>query len=176
MDQPDALDPDATIAALSATSSSLTELQSLPALSGLYAWWAPPSVFEPLSGPAHPHTTDMRLLYVGIASNLRRRIRQDHMRRSGRSTLRRTLAGLLLDTESYRTYRTDRVKLVREDEARLTTWMHAHLQISWCLHPTPGDVEAGVINRWAPPLNVTYASGPTRDFVEAARHAYNTST
>jgi hypothetical protein len=36
------------------------------------------------------------LLYIGIASNLRHRIISNHLRRSGSSTLRRTLAGLLL--------------------------------------------------------------------------------
>ncbi|WP_346772720.1 GIY-YIG nuclease family protein [Rhodococcus sp. 14C212] len=41
----------------------------------------------------------MRLIYVGIASHLRRRIVHNHLRRSGSSTLRRTLAGLLILTE-----------------------------------------------------------------------------
>jgi hypothetical protein len=175
MVQPIALDPDATIAALSDTCDALDDLAAVPASSGLYAWWAPPAVFEGLPGPAHPHTADFRLLYVGIAANLRRRSLRDHLRRSGRSTLRRTLAGLMLDTDGYQTHRTDRVVLVPGDEVRLTAWMQTHLLVSWFPHPAPRDVEAAVIERWAPPLHVTHASGPARDIVAAARRAHNTS-
>lgn len=118
----------------------------------------------------------MRLLYVGLAKNLRRRITSNHLRRSGSSTLRRTLAGLLLDTEGYQTRRTDRVVLVDEDEIRLTAWMHTHLRLTWCLHPTPADVEAAVIAQWAPPMNVAHTTaGPVLNVITAARAAYNTS-
>lgn len=97
------------------------------------------------------------------------------MRRSGSSTLRRTLAGLLLDTEGYRTRWTSRVLLVDEDEARLTAWMTGHMCVSWCEHPAPGDVEAAIIELLAPPLNVDHAAGPTRDAVKAARQRYRIS-
>ena len=101
---------------------------------------------------------------------------QNHLRRSGSSTLRRTLAGLLLDTESYQTRRTDRVVLVDDDEIRLTAWMHTHLRLSWCEHPTPADVEATVIKQWVPPLNVSHTvPGPVLDVITAARAAYNAS-
>ncbi|TJZ81709.1 GIY-YIG nuclease family protein [Rhodococcus oryzae] len=169
------LDPAGTITALSATSHALDDLSTLPAAAGLYAWWAAPEVFPQLPGPAHPTSAGERLLYVGLATNLRRRINSNHLRRSGSSTLRRTLAGLLLDTEGYRTRRTDRVVLVDEDEIRLTTWMHANLRVSWCLHPTPSAVEAAVIGQWAPPLNVSHASGPARVIIETARAAYTAS-
>jgi hypothetical protein len=62
---------------------------------------------------------------VGIATKLRSRLVANHLRRSGSSTLRRTLAGLLLLDEQYRTRWTDRVVLVDDDEARLTHWMTA---------------------------------------------------
>ncbi|WP_394855214.1 GIY-YIG nuclease family protein [Rhodococcus aetherivorans] len=118
----------------------------------------------------------MRLLYVGIASNLRRRIIGNHLRRSGSSTLRRTLAGLLLTEQQYRTERTDRVVLVAEDEVRLTAWMHTHLRLSWWEHPNPAAIEPAVIGQWAPPLNHDHtSSGAVRDIVKAARTAYNTS-
>ncbi|MGH3983625.1 MAG: GIY-YIG nuclease family protein, partial [Pseudonocardiaceae bacterium] len=91
-----------------------------PAVAGLYAWWAPPTTLPALVGPPHPSMPDLRLLYVGIATKLRFRLTSNHLRRSGSSTLRRTLAGLLLDDERYRTRWTDRVVLVVEDETRLT--------------------------------------------------------
>ena len=94
------------------------------------------------------------------------------MRRSGSSTLRRTLAGLLLDAEGYRTRRTDRVVLVDEDEARLTEWMTTHLRISWCTHSEPRAVEGDIIRTLRPPLNVDHASGSVRDAVKVARQRY----
>lgn len=169
------LDAAGTITALSVSTRSLDDLSTLPAESGLYAWWAAPEVFPQLPGPTHPANVGVRLLYVGLATNLRRRIVKNHLRRSGQSTLRRTLAGLLLDTERYRTRRTDRVVLVDEDEARLTAWMHTHLQLTWCQRPTPDAVEAAVIAQWAPPLNVAHASGPARALIEIARAAYSAS-
>jgi hypothetical protein len=169
------LDAAGTITALSIPTRALNDLATLPSAPGLYAWWTTPEVFPQLPGPTHPANTGVRLLYVGLATNLRRRIVRNHLRRSGQSTLRRTLAGLLLDTEHYRTRRTDRVVLVDEDEARLTAWMHTHLQLSWCQHPTPDAVEAAVIAQWAPPLNVAHASGPARTVIETARAAYSAS-
>ncbi|UUE28498.1 GIY-YIG nuclease family protein (plasmid) [Rhodococcus qingshengii] len=144
------LDAAGTITALSAPTRRLDDLSTLLAESGLYAWWAAPEAFPQLPCPTHPINTGVRLLYVGLATNLRRRIVRNHLRRSGQSTLRRTLAGLLLDTEHYRTRRTDRVVLIDEDETRLTAWMHTHLPLSWCQHPTPDAVEAAVIEQWMP--------------------------
>jgi hypothetical protein len=94
-----------------------------PVVAGLYAWWAPPAVLPDLAGPMHQRLPDLRLLYVGIATRLRSRLASNHLRRSGSSTLRRTLAGLLLDDERLRTRWTDRVVLVDDDEIRLTEWM-----------------------------------------------------
>ena len=99
-------------------------VKGLSRSSGVYAWWAAPSVFPDLPGPPNGNVPGLRLLYVGRATNLRGRILRNHLRRSGSSTLRRTLAGLL-SAEGYRTMWTDRVVLVPEDETRLTAWMHA---------------------------------------------------
>lgn len=174
MPAPDSPGPATTTAELSSATHTLGDLTTLPAVPGLYAWWAAREILPHLPGPAHPHE-DLRLLYVGIASNLRRRITGNHLRRSGSSTLRRTLAGLLLTEHGYRTERTDRVVLINEDEARLTDWMHTHLRLSWCEHPDPAAVEATVIAQWGPPLNLDHSTGAVRDIVKAARTAYNTS-
>ncbi|WP_433802975.1 GIY-YIG nuclease family protein [Actinomycetospora sp. CA-084318] len=148
----------------------------VPRDSGLYAWWASPSILPEFDGPAHGSDTSVRLVYVGLATNLRRRLQGNHMRRSGQSTLRRTLAGLLLDELMLRTRRqADRVVLLDQDEARLTSWMTEHLRLSWCIHPSPREVEADVIRTLGPPLNVDHATGPTRDVVVAARERYRHS-
>ena len=143
-----------------------------PAVAGLYAWWAPPTVLPALVGPMHPRLPDLRLLYVGIATRLRSRLASNHLRRSGSSTLRRTLAGLLLDDEHLHTRWTDRVVLVDADEIRLTEWMSANLRVSWCEHEAPRDVEAAIIRLLRPPLNVEHATGPGVDLIKAARRRY----
>jgi hypothetical protein len=97
------------------------------------------------------------------------------MKRTGSSTLRRALAGLVLDDEAFRTRWTDRVVLVSEHEVRLTSWMEANLRVSWCRHPAPGEVEARIIEELAPPLNVDHASGAARETIKAARARYRAS-
>src|SRR5687767_14190479 len=78
---------------------------------GVYAWWAAPSILPDLPGPPNDSVPSLRLLYLGRATSLRGRILRNHLRRSGSSTLRRTLAGLLV-SECYRTTWTVRVVLV----------------------------------------------------------------
>jgi hypothetical protein len=144
--------------------------------SGVYAWWAGPSVFPDLPGPANESVPALRLLYLGRATSLRGRILRNHLRRSGSSTLRRTLAGLLV-AEGYRTTWTDRVVLVAEDEERLTRWMYAHLRLTWAQDAEPATIEAELVRRLHPPLNV-YGVDPEhlQAAVVAAKHAYNTSS
>jgi hypothetical protein len=172
----DPADVDAVIAELQAVALPTGAIATTaPSAPGLYAWWASPTVLPELRGPAHPVHPDLRLLYVGIAAKLRARLGQNHMKRSGSSTLRRTLAGLLLDDEAFRTRWTDRVVLVDEDEVRLTAWMKANLRVSWCEYPSPRHVEPLVIDDLAPPLNVEHASGPAREVIKAARRRYHAS-
>lgn len=169
-------DVDAVITDLLADPIGAADVRSrVPATSGLYSWWASPDVLPTLSGPPHPSLSNIRLLYVGIATRLRSRLASNHLGRTGSSTLRRTLAGLLLDEERYRTRWTDRVVLVDDDEIRLTEWMITHLRVSWCEHATPRAVEESIIHTLRPPLNVDHASGPTLDLVKAARRSYYAS-
>ena len=144
--------------------------------SGVYAWWAAPSIFPELPGPANGSVPSLRLLYMGRATSLRGRILRNHLRRSGSSTLRRTLAGLLV-SEGYRTTWTDRVVLVSEDEARLTAWMYAHLRLTWAEDEEPDTTEAELVRLLHPPLNV-YGVDPqqVQAAVVAAKNSYNTSS
>jgi hypothetical protein len=144
--------------------------------SGVYAWWAAPSVFPDLPGPANRNVASLQMLYLGRATSLRGRILRNHLRRSGSSTLRRTLAGLLV-SEGYRTTWTDRVVLVPEDEKRLTAWMYAHLSLTWAEDANPATVEAELVRRLHPPLNVhgvdpEHLQAP----VVAAKNVYNTGS
>src|SRR4051812_24240221 len=74
--------------------------------SGVYAWWAAASILPDLPGSPNGSVPSLRLLYLGRATSLRGRILRNHLRRSGSSTLRRTLAGLLV-SEGYQTTWTD---------------------------------------------------------------------
>jgi len=154
--------------------SDLTDVATLPAGPGLYAWWAPSVVFPDLPGQPNSSSPELRLLYLGITTRpLRKRIISEHLARSGKSTLRRALAGLLLTQEGYRTQWTDRVVLVPEDEVRLTTWMHKHLWLTTALHPEPRTVERQLIERLRPPLNIEGAEASTiRSTIQSARRAY----
>ncbi|MEO3772103.1 GIY-YIG nuclease family protein [Micromonospora sp. B9E7] len=144
--------------------------------SGVYAWWAAPSVFPDLSGLPNDSVPPLRMLYLGRATSLRGRVLRNHLRRSGSSTLRRTLAGLLT-AEGYRTTWTDRVVLIPEDEARLTTWMHTHLRLTWAEDAEPTTIETELVRRLHPPLNV-HGVNPehVQAAVVAAKNAYNASS
>src|SRR4051812_43275799 len=91
----------ATADLLSAPQTLDRAASALPTTAGVYAWWAPPEVLTSFPGSANTGDAGRRLLYLGKASQLRSRVASNHLRDSGRSTLRRTLAGLLMPTESY---------------------------------------------------------------------------
>jgi hypothetical protein len=86
------------------------------------------------------------------------------------------LAGLLV-SEGYRTTWTDRVVLVSEDEARLTAWMYAHPRLTWAQDAEPATIEAELVRRVHPPLNV-HGVNPEhiQPAVIAAKNSYNTSS
>jgi hypothetical protein len=148
----------------------------LPRSPGLYAWWAERHILPDLPGLGNDKDGGLRLLYVGLAANLRRRILDNHLKRSGSSTLRRTLAGLLLHQENYRTMWTDRVILVPDDEQRLTAWMTTHLQLTFAEHPEPSKIELELIAALRPPLNVNGTTpGHLRARIVAAKADYATS-
>ncbi|WP_405889863.1 GIY-YIG nuclease family protein [Streptomyces sp. NBC_00133] len=166
----------ATADLLSAPQTLGRAASALPTTAGVYAWWAPPEVLPSFPGPVNTGDAGRRLLYVGKAGRLRSRVVSNHLRDSGRSTLRRTLAGLLMPTESYRTTWTDRVVLIPEDEQRLTHWMHQHLALTWSERPDPVPLEKELISELHPPLNVGGAGhGAIQDRVKQARAFYYAS-
>ncbi|WP_026453332.1 GIY-YIG nuclease family protein [Saccharomonospora iraqiensis] len=165
--------------ALLGTPLPLAEAQPrLPRAPGLYAWWASPDVLPDFPGTAHPDTPELRLLYLGITTRtLRSRVTAEHLRQSRRSTLRRTLAALLMADEGYRTRREHgHVVLTGDDEDRLTTWMRARLRLTWAGHHDPRPVETALLAELAPPLNLAGTTPTTiRSRLTAARAAYRAS-
>jgi hypothetical protein len=143
---------------------------------GVYAWWARPDVFPDLPGMPNDADPTVRLLYVGRATSLRGRILRTHLRRSGGSTLRRTLAGLLMPSEDYRTTWKDGVVLVGDDELRLTAWMRTNLRLTWAEDAYPDEIEDELLWRLVPPLNVHgMDAADIQPSVVAAKNAYEAS-
>lgn len=168
--------PHGVVTALRTGPAPASEAQArIPRGPGLYAWWAPPGSLPGITGPAHPSVSDLELLYVGIATDLRQRVIGKHLRRgTGGSTLRRSLAALLADTEHLRTrWTSTRVVLVSDDEQRLTAWMRDTLQLTWCEHPHPRQAEPAVIAALRPPLNLDHnANNASYALVKTARAAW----
>lgn len=148
----------------------------LPAASGLYAWWLPHGVLPALQrddAEARSVDKDLLLLYVGISSDLRQRLWQNHINGNTRgSTLRRTLASLVgpgdLGTPGAAT--PEILLWTAESEVALTQWIKAHLSLTWAVHPMPKAVEADVIARMKPPCNLDHnSSHPNYASLFAAR-------
>ena len=155
----------------------------VPSEPGLCAWWAPPAAIPHVSGRAHP-SADLELLYVGIApssassgARLRSRVLSGHLgENTGASTLRRSLAALLIESEGYRTRVTSRPVLEPDDERRLSQWMHRRLSLTWAVHPEPWSVKIEVINLLQPPLNLAHNSQhPLYETVSDARARWRAS-
>jgi len=143
---------------------------------GVYAWWGVATALPDFPGRPNDADPTLRLLYVGRAANLRGRILRTHLRRSGDSVLRRTLAGLLMPVEGYRTTWKNGVVLVPDDEVRLTAWMRRGLRLTWVEHPYPADIEEEVVWQLRPPLNTQGVDDDEiRAAVVAAKAAYESS-
>jgi predicted GIY-YIG superfamily endonuclease len=170
--------PEAVVCALHTSPQRPSAAEAhVPAGSGLYAWWITSEQLPGITGPGHPTDASMQLLYVGIARNLHDRVVKRHIRGgTASSTLRRSLASLLM-AEGYSTRWTrTRVVLAAADEPRLSGWIEKHLAVSWSEHPEPKAVEAAVIATLHPPLNVIHnRTHPLFATVTAARASYRAS-
>lgn len=165
----------------------------IPAAEGFYAWWASAEILPMV--PIYPHPSEpWRLLYIGVApgrdparrrsqsppSTLRSRVDGQHIGgNTGSSTLKLTLAALLLNERGYRPQqRSKKVVLDRDDNVDLTEWQTDHLRLTWSERRTPWEktLEAAVIAEMRPPLNwqhnQTHPFWPTLD---AARSRFRST-
>jgi hypothetical protein len=127
--------------------------------------------------------TDARPLYVGKAErSLVSRDVDTHFStgKTGSSTLRRSLAGLLADKLALEGRPRNPAKperfanfgLEASGDERLTDWMLTHLRLA--VWPSPDGaildaVETAVLAELLPPLNVAKVSTPWRPLVQAGR-------
>ena len=173
------------IAELTGTPVALDVAKSrLPKSGGLYAWWMLGSALPGVLAPKHPAQPDLSLLYIGIAPNgqlssatLHSRVVGNHMTGNiAASTLRRTLASLLIETLALQPIKkvSKKIVLPRDQNTRLSAWQKEHLRLTWHPTPQPWILEASVISSLRPPLNL--ADNETHPFYEklvAARRALN---
>jgi hypothetical protein len=154
---------------------------ALPASPGLYAIYGDAGAFAQL----HLPVCDDVPLYVGKAEDsLRVRDYRTHFSdgRTGSSTVRRSFAALLRRELSLHGVPRNPAKpgyfsnyaLSATDEAKLTAWMHEHLQIA--VWPSDGtrplrDVETEVLRRWNPPLNIANVTHPWKAVLAGERKA-----
>lgn len=153
---------------------------SVPHAPGLYAIHGEPAAWTQLGLGAPP---DDRPLYVGKSErSLDSRDVGTHFvtGKTGSSTVRRSLAGLLavdLDLRGRprnpaRPERFANFGLESAGDARLTQWMLEHLQLAvWASPPRESldPIETAVLNALVPPLNLDKVVTPWRALVRAGR-------
>ena len=111
---------------------------------------------------------------------LRRRIGKEHGGDTGRSTLRRSIAGLLKDdlrlVARCRPTRGEpkpidftHFSLEPDDDGWLSDWMAAHLTVAFVVGAVAQGQEATLIAELRPPLNLQGWDNPWQQVVRAAR-------
>jgi hypothetical protein len=160
--------------------SLLDALPELPPVPGLYAIYGDQQAWRELG--LGPDIGDGRL-YVGKAEdNLVTRDLKTHFGdgRTGSSTVRRSFAALLREQLNLRGIprnvenpkHFDRFALSPENDAKLTRWMRDRLSIA--VWPTDGEralsqVEADVLARWHPPINLSKVTHEHRSYLKQQR-------
>jgi GIY-YIG catalytic domain len=119
-----------------------------PDEAGIYAWWFDELPNVPLAGALE--RDGFRLAYVGIASyragsrrTLRQRLRNHCNGPIATSTLRRSLAAVLIDQLNLHPRRVpgQKTRLANGEEARLTEWLIVHGRVAWITSATPWLLE-----------------------------------
>lgn len=162
---------------------------AVPSEPGLYAVRGTATAWSDL-GIGAGHGSDIPL-YVGKAQkSLASRDVRVHFgigssggSTTGQSTLRRSLAALLVDQLQLRPvpreksppHRFAMYSLDEASEKRLSEWIHTYLRLSiWVTPPEAseslGAVESAVISRWIPPLNLKSSPSPSPELRKARVH------
>ena len=96
----------------------------------------------------------MRVLYVGISSNIYKRLIRQHLRDGGISTLRKTLGVLWGYQLILRSARSKKTRFSVEDEAELTEWMRKNTVFYFLKSVRHVELEQDVIRHLRPVLNL----------------------
>ncbi|UWR16303.1 GIY-YIG nuclease family protein [Sulfitobacter sp. M368] len=164
----------------------LVHIEEYAITHGLYGWWFDDSLPEVPSGGCREFD-GKHLLYIGIAppkdrpirpgsaTPVKRRLWRNHLRGSVRSsTLRLSLAALLKDQLCFDFYRDarGRVRMAKDHEEQLTTWIEEHAGISVVHHDAPWQLEEALVRNGPPlPLNLSMSGHPFKPTLSALRKA-----
>jgi hypothetical protein len=150
-----------------------------PDEAGLYAWWFNELPNVPLEGAWEQN--GFRLVYVGIASSrpesrrtLRQRLRNHCNGPIATSTLRRSLAAVLVDVLDLHPSvgPGKKVKLPDNEEERLSDWLSTHGRVAWIADATPWTYETQLLQSGPPlALNIRGNTHPfARELLALRRH------
>jgi hypothetical protein len=150
-----------------------------PDEAGLYAWWFDELPNVPLEGAWEQN--GFRLAYVGIASSrvgsrrtLRQRLRNHCNGPIATSTLRRSLAAVLVDVLDLHpsVEPSKKVRLPDDEEVRLSKWLAAHGRVAWIADATPWTYETKLLQSGPPlALNIRGNKHPFgRELLALRRH------
>jgi hypothetical protein len=159
------------------------DITLVPDFPGAYAWF----FRTPLSGLSVENCVvreGAALLYVGIAPRFRRtgadrttrtlraRVKNHVFGNVRTSTLRRSLAALLIDELSLTAYkRGNRISLA-DDESRITEWCRNNAMLAWTFCEKPWELEHELLSALTLPLNLAgNARSPQRRFLSGRRNA-----
>ena len=126
--------------------------RAIPPGPGLYAWYFDAHPCEGIVGVG-TKVDGFDLLYVGIASSLRRRLVTHMNGTARRSTLRMTLGCLLADSLGLKLVPNSGRYNFGDGEARISGWLDSHARVTWVEHPEPKSVEGDIVRALRTPLN-----------------------
>ncbi|MFC6638968.1 hypothetical protein GV827_22430 [Sulfitobacter sp. JBTF-M27] len=167
-------------------SNLLAYIKENQIIHGMYGWWFDYSLPDvPRVGCLE--LEDKHLLYIGIAppksqptrsgsaTPMKSRLWRNHLRGSVRSsTLRLSLAALLKHELDLGFYRDSggRVRMIKEHEDKLTTWIKNHAGVSVEQNNTPWQLEEALVSNGPPlPLNLSMSHHPFRPTLSGLRTA-----
>ena len=96
---------------------------------------------------------------------------------TGSSTFRLSLAALLFETNEWQPLaRGNKTVLSAADNAALRSWQEEKMALTWTEAAEPWAIEAAVVERLSPPLNLAGNSAhPFHEILSAARRRFKTA-
>lgn len=138
-------------------SEVLNKPSAAPDEPGIYAWWFDELPNVPLEGALEQ--CGFRLAYIGIAAyregsrrTLRQRLRNHCKGPIATSTLRRSLAAILIDKLDLHPFvEAGKIRLSHTEETRLSGWLASNGRVAWITNDTPWVYETELLKN-GPPL------------------------
>lgn len=160
-------------------SEILQRSSPVPKVAGVYAWYFRDTPDGVPTDDCHQYA-GLTLLYIGIApssstssSTLHRRLRQHLRGNASGSTLRRSLGCLLAQHLQISLQPVGKKRLTfAAGEDILSAWMEKNAFVTWIEHPFPWELEADLITKLSPPLNLEHnKTHPFNAILSAKRKA-----